>query len=195
MRLLLRWARGVAGFLRRARNVGIVLALLLANGWAWWNAAASMDLPEVEPRLSPEMQVMWDKIQAGQSAGQPFSITLTDQQAAEGVAWFLSRHPEVPFSHPQVRTDPAGISAYGVVHMFGLSTKVYGRASVGLRDGLPQVAVEEVGVAGLILPQWMLDAIRNELRGPLDFSRYDLPISFSRLELGEGTITGEGVYR
>jgi hypothetical protein len=181
--------------LRRTRNVWIALVLLLANGLAWWNAVVSTQLVEVEPRLSPDMQVIWDRIRSGQAAGETFHITLTDQQAAEGVAWFLSRHPGVPFSHPQVQTDPEGISARGLVHMFGLRTPVYGRARVGVRDGLPQVTVVEVGVAGLILPQWMLDAILNELKGPLDFSRYDLPIYFTRIELGEGTITGEGIYR
>jgi hypothetical protein len=178
----------------RRKHLWIVLILLAANGLAWLRAGET-NLPAVEPRLSPQIAAMRETVIAGQSAGEPFAITLTDQEAAEATAWYLSRYPQIPFSHPQVHFAPDSITGRGLVHMFGLRAPVYGRARVGLRDGTPVVTFLELGVAGVPLPGWMLRAIQSEAEAQFDFTKRNLPLIFTRLESGEGMLTGEGVYR
>ena len=179
----------------RRKHLWIVLLLLAANGLAWLRGVASTNLPPVEPRLSPQIEAMRQKVIARQSSGEPFAITLTEQEAAEATAWYLGRYPQIPFSNPQVEFTPDIVTGRGMVHMFGLRAPVYGRARVGLRDGTPVVTFLELGVAGVPLPGWMLRAIQSEAEAQFDFTNYDLPLIFTRLESGEGTLTGEGVYR
>ena len=178
----------------RRKHLWIVLVLLVANGLAWLRSGGTT-LPEVEPRLSPEIAAMREKVIAGQSVGESFTITITDQEAAEATAWYLGRYPRIPFSHPWVHFSPDSIRGEGLVTMFGLRAPVYGRARVGVRNGVPVVTFLELGVAGVPLPGWMLQAIQSEAEAQFDFEHRDLPLVFTRLESGEGMLTGEGVYR
>jgi len=180
--------------LLRARNLWIALGLLLFNGLAWLGAASDADLVEVEPRLHPEIVAIREKLWSGEAAGEPFSIVLTEQMSAEGIAWFLARHPEVPFSHPQVEIDPQGVTGRGVAHVLGLRTPVHGRAGIALRDGTPVVTIQELGIAGATAPAFVLSAIQSEIEAQFDLSGR-LPMYITRLELGEGTITVEGTFK
>jgi hypothetical protein len=175
-------------------NLWIALGLLLANLLAWASAAPAAALPQVEPRLDPQIVKIREDLWSGTHRGEPFSIVITEQMAAEAIAWFLARHPEVPFSHPQVEIDPAGITGRGLVHLLGLRTPVYGRASLSLEDGKPVVRLIELGVAGAALPPAIFSSLQAQVSGILNQAQ-NLPVELSRLEMGEGTITVEGVYK
>lgn len=183
-------------WLRRTRNWWIALALLAAWGVSWLGAAGpQVNWPEVEPRLAPEIAAIREKAIAGESGGQAFSIVITQESASQAVAWFLGRHPRVPFSRPWVEISAGGIHGQGLVHLFGLNAPVYGRASVVLRDGTPIVTLQELGVAGAAVPGFVRDAIQSEVESQFAFWQEDPPVQITRLELEEGTITVEGVYR
>lgn len=176
------------------RDLWIALALLLANGMAWLQAVSAVALPQVEPRLDPQIAEIRQKLWSGEHKGEAFSIVITEQMAAEAVAWFLERHPEVPFSHPQVEIDEGGVTGRGLAHVFGLRTPVHGRVDILLRDGKPLVIVEEIGVAGATIPGFVMSAIQAEVEAQFDAAQ-GLPLEIYQLELGQGTITVEGVYR
>ncbi len=178
----------------RAKNLWIALLLLTANGLAWMNATSGEDLPQVEPRLHPEIAAIRENVWSGEASGEPFSIVITEQMAAEAVAWFLDRHSEVPFSHPQVHVDPDGVTGEGLAHVLGLRVRVHGRVSVELQDEVPVVTLQELGIAGATLPDFVIAVIQAELQAQFDLAG-SLPIEVTRLELGEGTITVEGTYR
>ena len=88
--------------LRRSLHLWIALGLLLANGLAWVNSASAAMPPSARPRLDPQISAIREKLWSGKAKGETFQIVITEQMAAEAVAWFLARHPEVPFSHPEV---------------------------------------------------------------------------------------------
>lgn len=180
--------------LRRLRNLWIALGLLLANALAWSNAGSLQTLPEVEPRLDPQIVLIREKLWSGKAKGEPFEIVITERMAAEAVAWFLERHPEVPFSHPQVEIDSEGVTGRGLAHVFGLRTPVYGRVLLRLHQGRPLVIIRELGVAGARVPDFVLTAIQGEVEAQFSAAQ-NLPLRLTRLELGEGTISVEGTYR
>jgi hypothetical protein len=175
-------------------NLWIALGLLLANGLAWLNSTPVVLPPEVEPRLDPQIAVIREKMWSGQASGESFSIVITEQMAAEGIAWFLMRHPEVPFSHPQVEIDAQGVTGRGLAHVFGLRTPVYGRATITLRQGVPVITIQQINIAGANVPDFVLSAIQAEVEAQLNASQR-LPIILSRLELSDGMLSAEGIYR
>ncbi len=175
-------------------DLWIALGLLLANLLAWVTTAPAAGLPEVEPRLDPQIAKIREDLWSGTHKGESFSIVITGQMAAEAIAWFLERHPEVLFSHPQVEIDPAGITGRGLVHLLGLRTPVYGRASLRLENGKPVVRLLELGVAGAALPPAIVSSLQAQVSGILNQSQ-NLPVELSRLEMGQGTITVEGKYK
>jgi len=175
-------------------NFWIALGLLLGNLFAWVSTAPATTLPPVEPRLDPQIARIRQNLWSGTHKGEPFSIVITEQMAAEAIAWFLERRPEVPFSHPQVEIDSHGVTGRGLVHLLGLRTPVYGRASLSLENGKPVVRLIDLGVAGAALPPAIVSSLQAQISGILNQSQ-NLPVELSRLEMGVGTITVEGVYR
>ncbi len=179
---------------RRRLNAWILLVLLLANVLAWLGSAPVDLSPAVEPRLDPQIAAIREKLISGQAAGQHFEIVITDQMAAEAVAWFLQRHPNVPFSHPQVQIDARGIRGSGLAYVLGLRTQVSGQANVTVSNGVPQVRLQSVHVAGASAPDFLLSAIQQEVSAQLGAAQ-SLPVYITRLELGEGKLLVEGTYK
>jgi len=173
-------------------NGWIALVLLLANGFAWFSVASRIDLPEVQPILHPEIAEIRAHWQARDAVGESFSVVVTDQMAMETVAWFIAPRENLPFSHPQIEIHPDGIVGGGMVHLMGLRTPVFGRASVWLEGGKLAARVEELGVANTRAPGFVVDAVEQAQQVYADLT---LPIEITRLELREGEVLVEGVYR
>lgn len=178
----------------RLRNLWIALALLAANGIAWLGTTSIGDFPEVQPVLAPQIVEFRDNLWSGQHVGETFSLTINEQMAEEAVAWFLARHPQVPFIRPQVEIDPTGITGRGLATVFGLRTPVQGRVSITLRNGVPVVVIHNLGVAGASAPGIVLNAIQPEIEHQLGRSQ-ELPLTITKLQMGQGVIYVEGVFR
>ena len=181
-------------WIRRRQNFWIVLGLLLANIFAWGRELTAQALPEVTPRLDPQLVEIREKVWSGEASGETFSILVTEEMASEAMAWFLEQHPEIPFSHPQVEFDPQGATGRGLVHLFGLRTPVYGRVRIWVEDGRPGVEIVDVGVAGATAPDFLLDAVQGELQTQIQAAQ-NLAVILTRIELGQGYTIIEGVYR
>jgi len=179
----------------RQRNFWIALVLLAVNLLAWLGAPPGWDLIEVEPRIDPEIDAIRHRVDSKQASGERFEIVISNQEAAETIAWYLDRNPSVPFSHPWVEFRPDGITGRGLAHVLGLRTPVQGEVAVSLRNGTPVFSVQDLGVAGVMAPGVVVDAIRHEVDRQLDFEHRQLAIEITRLELGEGFILIEGVIR
>jgi hypothetical protein len=176
----------------RAKNLWIALLLLLANGLAWLMVAGRVSLVAPEPILHPEIATVRAHWQARDAVGEPFSLVVTNQSAAETVAWFIEPRVNLPFSHPQVEIYPDSVVGGGLIHVMGLRLPIYGRATVRLVDGKPEGTLQELRVSGAATPQFVLDAIA---RAQAVYDDLDLPIEITRLELGEGEALIEGIYR
>lgn len=177
--------------LLRARNLWIAVVLLVANGVAWVNAAGS-SLPEVEPILHPEIAEIRAHWQARDAVGETFRVVVTEQMAAETIAWFIEPRPQLPFSHPWFEISPDGVEGGGLIHVMGLRTPVRGRARIWLENGRPEGVVEKIDVAGASAPPFVLDAVAE---AQSVYDELSLPIEITRLELREGEVLIEGVYR
>jgi len=173
-------------------NVWIALLLLAANGVAWFTIASRVDLLAVEPILHPEIADIRTHWQAGDAVGESFSVVVTDQTAMETLTWFMEPRPNLPFSHPQVEIHPDYVIGGGLAHVMGLRVPVFGRARIYLEDGKLEAVIEEVGVAGAAAPDFVVDAIA-QAQGV--YADMDLPIEVTTLELREGEVLVEGVYR
>lgn len=173
----------------------LALALLVANGVAWSYALA----PEgpavvVEPRLAPGIASLQGLLAEGGHSGEPFNLEVTDLEAAETIAWYLSRNPRIPFRDPQVSITPGGVSAKGVAEIAGLSVGLTGWAAIQLRDGVPLVTLEQLDVAGVAVPGFVQDRIQAEVDSQFSLAQ-DLPLIIDEVVLEEGRATVRGTIR
>jgi hypothetical protein len=179
-------------FLNRRKNWLIALILLIANGFAWFTVASRVELVEAAPILHPEIAEIRSHWQARDAVGEPFSVLVTDQMAMETVAWFIEPRTNLPFSHPQIEIHSDSVVGGGLVYFMGMPTPVFGRATIYLEAGKPQANIQEVGIAGTKAPGFVLEAIKQ---GQAVYDQMSLPIEITNLELREGEVLVEGVYR
>lgn len=176
-------------------SLWFALILLLANGAAWAYAVAPQGAAlVVEPRLEPDLAALRDQLNEGGHSGEPFRLEVTNQEAAETIAWYLERHPQVPFGEPQVFITPAGIMAMGTAEIAGLRVGLTGSAQVELRDGILYVTVVDLDVAGVAVPGFVQDRIQDEIDAQFAQSQ-DLPVQIDELLLEAGKATIGGTIR
>ena len=179
-------------FLNRRKNILIALVLIAANAVAWFSVASRVDLVEAAPILHPEIAEIREHWNAGDAVGETFSVVVTDQMAMETVAWFIEPRTNLPFSHPQIEIHPGSVTGGGLVYFMGMRTPVFGRATIYLEDGKPQANIEEIGVAGTKAPAFVLEAVKQ---GQAIYDQLSMPIEITNLELREGEVLVEGIYR
>lgn len=176
-------------------NFWIALMLLVANGVAWAYALAPEGpAVEVQPRLEPDIADLRDRLIEDGHSGESFRLEVTGQEAAETIAWYLSRHPGIPFREPQVSITPEGISARGVAEIAGLRVGLTGRAGIALREGVPYVTLEDLDVAGVAVPGFVQDRIQAEIDAQFGLAQ-NLPLVIDELQLEEGRATVQGTIR
>ncbi|MBU0496232.1 MAG: hypothetical protein KKA73_24305 [Chloroflexi bacterium] len=176
-------------------NLWIVLALLMANGVAWFFALTPQEVRVVEPRLAPDLVALRQRLGEGANPGETFTVVVTNQEVEESIAWYLAGRPNIPFANPRVEIHPGWAEAWGEARVAGLRISLHGRARASLQDGKPVIIVEELGMAGLAVPDPIRQRIQQELDAQLDFSGQDWPVIITRFELQEGQAVIEGTFR
>jgi len=178
-------------FLNRL-NLWIVLALIVANLYAWANVLSAASAPYiVEPIRDPEIVQLLDYIRSGEHSGETWQVTLTELEAEQTITWYLRQYPQIPFAHPRVKITPEYVSGEGDATIAGLRVHVGGKARVTLKDGLPVVQILDLS---LPLPPPIRQALENEIQAQL--RRADaLPVRFSSAEWGQGVVIVRGVIR
>jgi hypothetical protein len=176
-------------------NFWFALVLLLANGVMWSHALAPEGpTVEVQARLASDIADLRQQLIEGGHSSEPFTLELTDQEAAETIAWYLGRHPNIPFGEPQVFIRTGSIEARGVAEIAGLRVGLAGEAHVELRDGVPIVTLGNLDVAGIAVPGFVRDRIQQEIDAQFALSQ-DLPLVIDALLLEEGKATVRGAIR
>lgn len=170
----------------------LFLLLLIGNGLAWLQYSSRIEFPEYEPVLHPEIAIIRQNWQSGAAVGETFAVTVTDQMAMETMTWFLEPRPELPVSHPYVEIHADGVTGGAVLHLAGLQTPVLGQATIWLESGRVNGQVQSVSVAGAQAPGFVLAAVE---RGKQVYDNLVFPIEITRLELREGEVYIEGIYR
>jgi hypothetical protein len=176
-------------------NFWFALVLLLANGVMWSRALAPQGPGvEVQARLAPDIADLRQRLIEGGHSGEPFTLEITDQEAAETIAWYLSRHPNIPFGEPQVVIRPSSIEARGVAEIAGLRVGLTGEARIELRNGVPIVTLGNLDVAGIAVPGFVRDRIQREIDAQFALSQ-GLPLVIDELTLEEDKATVRGTIR
>ncbi len=186
--------RKIAAALKRP-NLWMVALLLMANGVAWVSAAASRDVRVVEARLEPDLAALRERLIEGGHSGEPFTVVVTNQEGEETIAWYLERHPQVPFGNPRVEIHQDEIEAWGEANVAGLRVSLHGRARIVLQGGVPVVTVQDLGMAGLSVPGFVRQRIQQEVDARFDVNPETFPVSISHFELTEGQAVVEGTIR
>jgi hypothetical protein len=178
--------RFIRGLLKRI-DVVIVLTLLIANGLAWAAALASSGPSYIaEPVLEPSLADLRDRLIEGGHSGEQLELHITGREAAESIAWFIDRHPEIPFRNPRIAIHPGVIEAWGEVELLGLKLSIHGWATMVLEDNVPIITLTDLEVAGAPVPGFVLEAIQDAIYEQVDLSNRQLPVIFETLELREG---------
>lgn len=174
----------------------IALALAMANVLAWTVALRPAGpLYQAQPILESDLADLRERLIEGGHSGESFELHITDQEAAETIAWFLDRHPQVPFRYPRIAFHPGEIEAWGMATVLGLELSIHGRATMQLEDGVPIVRLTELGVAGAPVPGFVLRAIQDAVYQQVDLSNRPLPVVFTFLEIREGEMVARGMIK
>ena len=169
--------------------------LLLVNGVAWAYALAPGGaVVTVEPQLAPDLADLRARLSEGGHGGESFRVEVTDEEAAQTIAWYLSNHPRIPFRSPQVSMIPGDISATGVAEIAGLRVPLRGNARVVLHAGVPEVTLVDLDVGGVAIPAFVRARIQSEIDAQFALA-HNLPVSIERFDLKEGKAIVEGVIR
>lgn len=179
----------------RSKNLWIAFVLLLANGLAW-SVVGRQELVQVDPILHPHLAEIRTHWQAGDAVGETFQVVITEQEAAETIAWFISGRASVPFTHPQIEIHPDRIVGGGLAHVAGLQTYVYGKGNISIVNGKPFVTVLGLGVASASIPGFVLSALQTQVEEVLAYySNRPIAVELTKIELREGEMLVEGIYR
>jgi hypothetical protein len=120
-----------------------------------------------EPRLSPQIAALVERMKAGSHQGEPFQITITEGEFEEAVAWYLDREPNLPFR----------------------------RLDITVQDGLPVIYAQELEVGQAALPDFIRFQIEDKLNRRLNMREEELPVVLEEIELEEGRLTVRGRIR
>lgn len=187
-------SKSASGIVRRV-FWGFALVLLIANGVAWAYAVAPRGpIVPVEPRIEPDLALLRERLIEGGHRGEPFTVEVTDREAAETIAWYLARHPRIPFDSPQVSIAPGVIAAAGHAEIAGLRIPLRGTARIVLHDGIPDVDLVHLDIGGLAVPSFVRNRIQSEIDAQFALAQ-DLPVSIETFDLQEGKAIVRGTIR
>jgi hypothetical protein len=150
---------------------------------------------EVEPRLSEQLGELWERLKSGGHGGEPFDLTVTDRELDEALAWYADEHSDFPLGEARVSFDSEGVGVSGVARVGTLRLPVSARADVSLHGDVPLVAVNEVQVGEMGLPDFLRFQLEEQLNRYLALSEDELPVVIEDMELADGWLTMRGSIR
>jgi hypothetical protein len=149
----------------------------------------------VEPRLSEQLSQFWEKLKSGEHSGEPFDLTITARELEEALAWYAVQHSGFPLGEAQVSVSPEGIEVSGEARVGTLQVPLEARADVSLHDGVPAIAVDQLRVGELGLPDFVRFQLEDQLNKQLMLGQEDLPVQLDEVDLQEGLLRVRGTIR
>jgi hypothetical protein len=150
---------------------------------------------QVEPRLSPQLADLMEKLRAGTHHGEFFEVSVTDRELEQAIAWYVDRQSGIPLRSFRISIDPNGVEAQGEAHLGSLQLPLSGRANIVVEDGVPVVTVQHLDVGKAGLPDFVLLEVQTALNTRLGLREEDLPVIFEAIELEDGRLTVQGHIR
>jgi hypothetical protein len=149
----------------------------------------------VEPRLSPQLLELRERLRAGTHHGEHFEVSVTNSELEEAIAWYVERRPRIPFRNPQVFIHEYGIEAKGEARLSKMRLVVGGQAGVAVQDGLPVITVERLDLGKAGLPGFALSQVQAEVEKQLSLRQENLPVIVEGIELEESQLAVQGNIR
>ncbi len=173
-------------------NLAIALGLIVWNLYMWTSLLLAAPAPYVgAPIRDPELDALFQRIDAGTHSGETWQVTMTDLEAEQTITWYLNRYPQIPFAHPRVKITPDYVSAEGDATIAGLRIHGGGKIRITLANGLPVVQILELSVP---LPGPIRQSLEDEIQAQLRRAE-GLPVRFTSAEWGQGYVVVRGVIR
>ena len=169
----------------------VLLAVVL---FALRSPRTSPPEPVVLPTLPPQVQQLRARIAEGH-AGEPYSLSLTDDELSATANYFLGAAPDVPFTGIRVAVADERVTADAVTRGLAVTVPVRIVGTVSAAGGLPRARIEDVSLGGTPLPAFVRDQIVREANASLDFSRYRMPLTVDALETAPGRLTIRGTLK
>jgi hypothetical protein len=148
-----------------------------------------------EPRLSEQLSLLWEKLNSGGHSGEPFDLTITARELEEALAWYAVQHSGFPLGEARVLVSPEGIEVSGEARVGTLQVPLKARADVSLHDGVPTIAVDQLRVGEMGLPDFVRFQLEDQLNKQLMLGREDLPLQLEEVDLQEGHLRVRGTIR
>lgn len=149
----------------------------------------------VEPRLSQQLGQLWEKLKSGGHSGEAFDLTITARELEEALAWYAVQHSGFPLGEARVSVSLEGIEVSGEASLAALQVPLSARADVSLHDGVPMIAVDQLRVGEMGLPDFVRFQLEDQLNKQLTLGREDLPLLLQEVHLQDGQLTVRGTIR
>jgi hypothetical protein len=149
----------------------------------------------VEPRLSEQLGQLWERLKSGRHGGEPFHLTVTDKELEEALAWYAEEHSGFPLGDARVSIDAEGIAVWGEARVGTLRLPLSARADVSSHDGVPLIAVHQLQVGEMGLPDFVRFQLEEQLNSSLALREDELPVIIEEIEFADGRLAVRGSIR
>jgi hypothetical protein len=149
----------------------------------------------IEPRLSGQLDRFMERLKSGTHGGEPFELTLMDAELEEAVAWYSLEHSGFPLTDARVSIRPDGIEVRGEARAGAARVPLSARAEVSLNEGVPAVAVNQIQVGEMGLPDFLRFELEDRVNRYLALIGRELPVFIDEIELFDGRFTVRGKIR
>jgi hypothetical protein len=123
--------------------------------------------------------------------GQPFILTMSDDEVTSLAATELAKYDEVPVAEPRIWFSQGRVHGTGrLVNVLPVETSVYIVASASVQDGKLQVEIEEATAGSLPLPASVLDVISQSISETVDELQLHVDVTGLEIREGEATLYG-----
>lgn len=150
---------------------------------------------EIEPRLSEQLGQFMERLKSGAHGGEPFELTLSEREVEEALAWYSQEHSGLPLGDAHVSITSDGIEVSGEAHAGAARIPLSARADILLNEGVPLLAVSEIQVGEMGLPDFVRFELEDQLNRYLTLRGGELPVVIEELELFDGRLTVRGSIR
>jgi hypothetical protein len=129
------------------------------------------------------------------AVGRPVQIRYDEGPLNEQIAGLLADNPDLPYRDVQVDLNRDEVILNGKVTVVGFEVDTEVTGQVIAESCQPQVAVEDIRVAGLVTPGFVREGIKEIVLDALDWYPPDYPLCMEQIVLEEGRLTVYGSRR
>ena len=166
-----------------------VANLLLGVGLFAVRSPERVAIVAATPALPAQIAAL-EALMDGNHHGQPFTLTLTDAELANTVAYFIAEsNGAIPFSDVSVTIGNDQLVVNGKARGGAFVVPVRATLTASVANGVPVFAIEDVGLGRTPLPTFVRDQVIQQANAALDLSAYDLGVTLQSLTLGDHLVT------